>query len=86
MENKFTKDEKDFINYAITKTLEKNPEQIPIEKLREIRRKIISNTKKSIEDLNERELKSLVYDLMRDGAEVQGIEVEDFCSDYELEW
>jgi predicted RNA-binding protein (virulence factor B family) len=49
--------------------------------------KVDELTLNRVENLNGNRLRELVYELMRDGAHVQGIDVETFClENYNLEW
>jgi len=84
---KFTRIEMQLLNSAITMEMQRENPQILKERAKVLRVKIGENTMKTIEQLDEGELRGLVYDLMREGAEVQGVEVKDFCLDnYNLEW
>lgn len=84
---KFTANERRIMNSAITVLFKSEDTPISLEKVKVLREKVNSQTLKTVEELDISDLKSLVYKLMRDGAEVQGCEVEDFCLDsYGLEW
>ena len=41
---------------------------------------------KKLEDMTKEELFYLCVDLIQDGAEVQGEEIEDFAKKYKVEW
>jgi len=84
---KFTRLEMQLLNSAITMEMQSEEPQIGTQYARVLREKIAENTMKTIEQLNEKELRELVYDLMREVADVQGQEVEKFCLEYYgMEW
>jgi len=87
MEKKFTKKEMHLLNSVITMEMQSKEPQITLGIAKTLREKIYENTMKTIAELNTNDLRQLVYNLMRDGAEVQGQEVEEFClNGYGLEW
>jgi len=84
---KFTRLEMQLLNSAITMEMQSEEPQISFERAKVLRERVMENTMKTIEQLNESELRELVYDLMRESADVQGVEVEEYCKDmYGLEW
>lgn len=84
---KFTKKESQDLKALVQTKLEFGSTDQDVKRYEPLIQKINSNTLKTIEQLDTTDLRELVYALMQDGAEVQGMKVEDFCLDiYNLEW
>jgi len=85
--NKLTKRESASLKELIAGETDTSKDIETNKELLAIYEKIDGFTLKSIEDLDKNKLRELVYDLMRDGAKVQGMEVEEFCLRFHnLEW
>ena len=84
---KFTKKESQDLKALVQTKLEFGSTDQDVKRYEPLIEKINSNTLRTVEELSKSQLQTLVYELMRDGANVQGCQVEDFCLDlYDLEW
>ena len=84
---KFTKEESKDLKALVQSKLEYGSTDQDVKRYRPLIKKINSNTLKSIDQLNTTELRQLVYEIMKDGADSLGMLVEDFCLEvYDLEW
>lgn len=85
--NKLTSAENRLIKELISQETDTGSNKELNKELDVIYEKIDSLTLRKIEDLDITELRELVYDLMNDASNVQGMETEDFCLEFHnLEW